>query len=589
MNRKFEKFFLFLLITFVLIGQLPLVSPPSKIKTDVRINFQYNIPIMDVYGFTVFDSNIMQVTENNGNDFNPSIFMDNLGRLWMIWGNGSGNNGIIWATYAVDPFIEWITPFRLTDDPADDWNPVGITDEEGIIWIFWQSNRNGNYDIWYKNSSDSGRIWSQAYQLTNQITEETSPNVVVDRFGAVWVFYETINGGNKEIAYQKTVSGGRNWEHSQIIPICNNESEEEVYDACISETGSICLFVQELQDKWGTFVWISDDEGRSWKKYQVTLFDNCGWGSMCFGTTNLYVIYEHEMSLFLVSSSNINQEWTVEQRITLEDTLNIRPQCTKGIKGEFYIVWSSNRTDDWEIYLMVIDSEKDLLLGNEPFLPVLVSQTIVFGSLILFFIILVGISRDFTINRRSRIEIDNDLLTRIFSLAVIVIGNVIGPRLRRMSISQVQGNIIRSEILELLAKNEFMHLRELKRQTGTGMSQLKWHLIVLKDFGLIKERKIGQYLIYYLTTNPPDPLLLEVYFSLTTKVSYKIAKAFLKFNKWNINELQTFLAISKKVLLYHCEKLEGTGILSNEQSDFFILNDPYQKWVRYVIAMKKKG
>jgi hypothetical protein len=86
-------------------------------------------------GINSFESDIIQVTNNNGSNYNPSIFIDDLDRLWMVWGNGSGNDGIIWATYSSEPFNNWTEPFRLTHDPAVNEGFCGFSGNQIVMVI----------------------------------------------------------------------------------------------------------------------------------------------------------------------------------------------------------------------------------------------------------------------------------------------------------------------------------------------------------------------------------------------------------------------------------------------------------------------
>ncbi len=533
------------------------------------------------------DSDLIQITTNERNNYNPSIFKDAEERLWMVWGNGTGNDGIIWASYASNPFINWSIPFRLTHDPADDWNPVGVMDKRGVLWIFWQSNRNGNYDIWYKNSATNGRTWSQAFQLTNQLIDETRPISIVDHSDSLWVFYEVNNGGNKDLEYKKTQLDTRTWEPSQLISLSDPIRQEEIYDACIGEKGTIYLFVQELRDRWGVFIWLTEDLGQNWEKHQVTDYENNGWGTIFLRSSRLYLVYEQQWDFYLTYSSLSKWKWSEGERVTSVDTFNLHPQCCTGINSHIFLVWSSNRTGVWEIYLKVIKSEIAFQSGTALVIPFPLVIFFILLPLIFIFISMMSLLLKYE-NSRFRIRIDDSILLKILSFVFLILGNVIGPRIRRMSFTQVQDNTVRHEILELLSGNEFLHFRELQRQTQVGMAQLKWHLMVLRDFGLVGERRIGQYLIYFLSSNPPDSVFVDIYFNLLTPTSFHIAKAFIEFPKWDINELAIYLKISRKLLRYHCSKMLQLGILDEEKQNHFILKEKYRDSVIKVISRKNR-
>ena len=233
--KKQALFLLFLLLLGISIFHISYVSGiDSKSNSVKKIK-----TTLEKSTFTSFNNELIQITTNQGDNFNPSLFMDTIDRLWVVWGNGTGNDGVIWVSYATPPYTNWTRAFRLTHDPADDWNPVGMTDKSGISWIFSQSNRNGNYDIWYKTSSTNGQSWSQAYQLTSETIDETRPMGLVDHSDTIWVFFEVMNGGNKDIAYRKTQGSTRSWEGFNSIALTSSIEQEEIYDVCINKKGTI--------------------------------------------------------------------------------------------------------------------------------------------------------------------------------------------------------------------------------------------------------------------------------------------------------------------------------------------------------------
>ncbi len=513
---------------------------------------------------------------------NPSVFQDSLKRLWVVWGNSSRRNGTVWASYASEPYEEWRTPFRITDDPRDDCNPVGVVDKNGSIWIFWQSNRDGYYNIWYKNFSRNGRVWSQAYQLTNHVNGIYHPNTLVDQSNNIWVFYEVSLGEKTDIVYQRTNTSSFYWEKPKNVSLSDPLFSEEIHDCQITDSGTIYLCIQELQENWATFIWSSADGGQTWIKNQVTPYDNSEYGTIYWNSSHLNILSERNNCLYL--SSSTDQEWVSAQINLSEENSNRFPQCCRNGNKSVFVVWLTDQNGDWQIDLGII-------LNNRPvnqfdvFFPI----SIIGGSSLLLLLSLFFLFKKGKRLSSKKIAIPHDqtLSERIFSLIFIVFGKiVIDPSIRRLSISQVQDNTARILILNLLAENEFMHFRELKRRTGCGAAQLKWHLHVLIDFGFVQERKSEQYLIYHLTSKPPDPAHLTVYFNITTNQRAKIANAFLEFEKWSIDELSTYLRIPKRSIKYHCDRLIQKEILIVSEEGFFVLNPKYVKWVEKTLSLR---
>jgi predicted transcriptional regulator len=137
------------------------------------------------------------------------------------------------------------------------------------------------------------------------------------------------------------------------------------------------------------------------------------------------------------------------------------------------------------------------------------------------------------------------------------------PSRRRLSRTDLLENDTRSKILSYIeGQPNGVHLREVQRNVGCGVSTLLWHLQTLEDFGLIESTKVGRYTIFL----PIDNNLTTDRDSILPIQSEQAKKIWDLLNKKNKPlDLST---ISKKTdchietARYHLKKFEESGYVN---------------------------
>ena len=119
-------------------------------------------------------------------------------RIWLFFSSNRGGNWDIWAR----PYdgLPGGGAQRLTDHPAEDRRPAAAVDAGGRLWLFFQSNRRGPTDIWARVFE--GGQWGLPLRLTTADFRHESPSVVVDAAGRIWLFWADDLGDRHNLFYQ---------------------------------------------------------------------------------------------------------------------------------------------------------------------------------------------------------------------------------------------------------------------------------------------------------------------------------------------------------------------------------------------------
>lgn len=124
-------------------------------------------------------------------------------RVWLFFSSNRGGNWDIWAR----PFdgLPGGGAQRLTDHPAEDRRPAAVVDPGGRIWLFFQSNRRGPTDIWVR-VFDGGQ-WGLPLRLTTADLRHESPSAAVDAAGRIWLFWAA-DLGDRSNLFCRILDGG---------------------------------------------------------------------------------------------------------------------------------------------------------------------------------------------------------------------------------------------------------------------------------------------------------------------------------------------------------------------------------------------
>lgn len=128
--------------------------------------------------------------------------------VYLVWADA----GEIYFKHSPDNGQTWQDNVRLTDDPADSEHPALAVDGSRLH-VAWTDDRNAqwtNHEIYYKNSTDGGLTWSEDRRLTDAPEHSRTP-VMAASDSAVYLSWYDFRDGNFEVYFKYSSDLGQTW------------------------------------------------------------------------------------------------------------------------------------------------------------------------------------------------------------------------------------------------------------------------------------------------------------------------------------------------------------------------------------------
>jgi hypothetical protein len=164
---------------------------------------------------------------------------------------------------------QWQPDVRLTNDPGMSLttaysNARCIASSGDTVHVVWSDNRlGGNYEIFYKRSTDGGLSWGSDTRISNNVYFSANPSISIYGSIVIVVWDDDRDGnGNKEIYYNRSSDGGTSW--GTDTRLTNDPAFSQ--NPCVSISGSL-VFVTWADDRVsgpGAYFISSLDGGLSW-------------------------------------------------------------------------------------------------------------------------------------------------------------------------------------------------------------------------------------------------------------------------------------------------------------------------------------
>ena len=151
------------------------------------------------------------ITPSTGESFLLAMTVDSLGGLHLVWCDSTPYNVEVFYKRSTDAGATWSANKRLTWTAIHSYWPAIAADSFGQIHLIWQDDSFGNYDLFYRKSTDGGMTFGARRRLTYTSGASQVPDIAVDQSGSIYVVWQDPTPGNAEIFCKKSPDGGNTW------------------------------------------------------------------------------------------------------------------------------------------------------------------------------------------------------------------------------------------------------------------------------------------------------------------------------------------------------------------------------------------
>jgi hypothetical protein len=214
----------------------------------------------------------------------PAVAVNTTGDIaYAVWYDDRDGTNDIWFSKSDVGSGFWLTPNVNVDHSGYDNNyqmmPSLATDNTGRIHAVWADDREGDWDIFYSNSTDNGVSWSPDTKVNKGDLEAYRGNatIAIDRSNNnIYIAWESAVSGDLDIYLANSTDGGLTFSNEirvnddtdmdQSVPdIAVDHSNQNVYvvwmDQDATSTGIRCAQSTDYGESFGASVLVNDSSG----------------------------------------------------------------------------------------------------------------------------------------------------------------------------------------------------------------------------------------------------------------------------------------------------------------------------------------
>jgi hypothetical protein len=272
----------------------------------------------------------------------------------VTWVDDRDGDEEIYYKCSTDNGITWGADMRLTNSMGTSENP-SLSVSGLFVHIVWEDNRDGNYEIYYKRSADGGVNWSSDMRLTNNPSYSSPPSIAASD-STLHVVWADNRDGNIEIYYKRSSDSGISWGTDTRLTNDPNYSG----DASVAVSGSN-VYVAWSDQRDGflineVYCKTSTDGGISWgtdtRLTYALAFASAP--SVAVAGSNVHVVWHdgrdaNYFEIYYKGSTDGGLTWHADTRLTNDSAESEFPSVA--IQGSVvHTVWSDVRDGNYEIY-----------------------------------------------------------------------------------------------------------------------------------------------------------------------------------------------------------------------------------------------
>ena len=229
--------------------------------------------------------NLHWVPGTSGDSWLPQIAVDRFNRVWVVWSQQLEGNWDLFARRFDPTDSEWGPLVRLSSDPLPDVNPRIWSDGGGSAALVWQGFRENAEGLRGAASHIflrllDGQEWTRVIKVTAGDDNDWAPAAVIDGKGVIWVAYDTYRNGDFDV-YLAQIRNGE--VVNSLMPVATTSRFEARANLAVDTRDRIWVTWESGPLNWGK------DNGRmlgdgqigaplgGFREPRIACFENGAW------------------------------------------------------------------------------------------------------------------------------------------------------------------------------------------------------------------------------------------------------------------------------------------------------------------------
>ncbi|MEO8512979.1 MAG: exo-alpha-sialidase [Ignavibacteria bacterium] len=291
-----------------------------------------------------------RLTNNSALSELPSIAVSGL-EVHVVWHDARDGNREIYYKRSLDGGVSWEADTRITDNVEVSQLPsVSVSGQ--LVSLVWQDSRDGNEEIYYNRSTNGGASWGTDTRISNAAGNSNSPSVTVSGLFVHVVWYD-LRDGNWEIYYKRSSDGGASW--GPETRLTNNAAFSQLPSVAVSGQVVSVLWQDERDGNYEIYYKRSIDGGVSWGA-DTRLTNNPAPSvnpSVSVSGLAVHVVWfdnrDVNEEIYYKRSIDGGVNWGADTRLT-NNTSSSQYSSVAVSGSSVHVVWQDNRDGNYELY-----------------------------------------------------------------------------------------------------------------------------------------------------------------------------------------------------------------------------------------------
>jgi len=293
-----------------------------------------------------------RITNNAGGSQSPAIAVSGA-TVYLVWYDYTPGAAEIYFRRSIDNGATWENAKRLTNNAGQSTLPRVVASGDNV-YVTWQDTTPGNWETYFRRSTDNGATWKSAKRITNTAADSLNPDIAVDGGNVYLAWYEG-DVGSRQIHFCQSSNWGATWGAAQPLTL---DAYDSTYPHIAAAAGSAVYlaFRSDADGDDNVFFTTSANNGGSWSS-PTQLTDNSGFSypsGIAAKNAKVYVAWYDNTTgdndVYCRKSADSGSTWNAAQRLTNNAGVSEYPDIWLG-DTDVYVAYDDDTPGNREIYL----------------------------------------------------------------------------------------------------------------------------------------------------------------------------------------------------------------------------------------------